>query len=104
MSTTPQSTRDAAKKIARWPGLINALGAAIVIFGASRSTQLAISGAQFVSEMSQSFINGVHIEDNFAFCSLDCRRSSPSIESLRSRRSLATGVDGVAVAADKRIG
>ena len=100
----PQSTRDAAKKIARCAGLINAPGAAIVIFGASRSIQLAISRAQSVSEMSQSSINGFHIKDNLAFCSLDYRRGSPPIERLCSRRSLATGVDGVAVAGDERIG
>ena len=100
----PQSTRDVTKKIAKCPGLINAPGAKIVILGASRSTQLAISGAQSVSEMSQSSINGVHIEDNLAVCSLDYRRGPLAIERLRSHRWLATGVDGVAVAGDECIG
>ena len=87
----PQSTRDAAKKIVRCPGLMNAPGAAIVIFGASHSTQLTISGVQSVSETSQSSLNGVLIEDNLTCCGVNCRGSSPPIESFRPRRSLATG-------------
>jgi hypothetical protein len=86
-----QSTWDAAKKIVRCPGLMNAPGAAIVIFGTSRSTQLTISWAQSVSETSQSTLNGVLIEDNLTCCGLDCRGSSPPIESFRPRRSLAKG-------------
>ena len=39
----PQSTRDAVKKIVSCSMLMNAPSAAIVIFGVSRSTQLAIS-------------------------------------------------------------
>ena len=39
----PQSTRDAAKKIARRAGLMQAPGAPIVVFGASGWVELAIS-------------------------------------------------------------
>ena len=100
----PQSTRDAAKKIARRPQLMNTSGAAVVAFGVWRSAQVAISWLQFVSETSQSSLDGAYIEYSYAFGGADGRRIPPPIEKAHPPRSQVTGGGCIAVAGDERIG
>ena len=83
---------------------MNALGAAIVILSAWRWAKIAISGVQSVSETSRASFDVAHSEDNIAFSSANCRRSSPLSKSACPRSTLATGRDNVVVAGDEHSG